>query len=162
MLGGPKDAHDVLRQSPQPDAADIRLMMAIALMRQGDRAAAEALVKPLETQATPPTEVLVQWHAASGITTPRFGCCAAADAQTLPSQVSFGSIRCSNNSAPIDASLSSGNRPLAATGHFQPIQFLLDLMEGVVTDFVTGTHRQNGLPRQANGVAMHLAMDRAR
>jgi TolB-like protein/Flp pilus assembly protein TadD len=66
MRSAPDEALAVLRQSPQGDSADIRMMTAVALTRSGKRAAAEAMVRPLETQTPPPTEVLTQWHAASG------------------------------------------------------------------------------------------------
>ena len=41
-------------------------MTAIALSRGGKQAAASALITQLESQTPPPTEVLAQWHAATG------------------------------------------------------------------------------------------------
>ena len=39
-------------------------------------------------------------------------------------------------------------------GHFQPVELLFDLMEGVVADLVAVTHRQDGLPCRLQGSTM--------
>jgi TolB-like protein/Tfp pilus assembly protein PilF len=66
MAGRPQETLDVLRQSPQPDAPDGRLMTAIAHARTGNRPAAEAIIRGLESRTPPLADLLVQWHAATG------------------------------------------------------------------------------------------------
>ena len=47
---------------------------------------------------------------------------------------------------------------LSATCHFEPVQFLLDLVKRIVADLVVGAHGENGLPRRLEGAAMELAV----
>jgi predicted Zn-dependent protease len=66
VLGGkPQEALEVLQQSPQADAPDVRLMTAIAHARMGNTAAAERIVGSFAT-APARADILLQWHAATG------------------------------------------------------------------------------------------------
>jgi tetratricopeptide (TPR) repeat protein len=66
MAEKPQEALAVLQQSPQPDAPDVRLMTAIAQARAGNLPAAEAIIKSFEASTPRPTDLLVQWYAATG------------------------------------------------------------------------------------------------
>jgi hypothetical protein len=52
----------------------------------------------------------------------------------------------------------SRRRP--AAGHFEPVQFLFDLMERVVADLVVGPHDEHRLPRGLEGATVELAVCR--
>src|SRR6185436_3806454 len=50
----------------------------------------------------------------------------------------------------------SRRRP--AAGHFEPVQFLFDLMERVVADLVVGTHGEHRLTRRLEGATVEVVV----
>jgi len=66
MAKQPGEAIAVLQQSPQQEAPEVRLMIAIAQARAGRRDAALDIIKGFDAERPPPADILVQWHAATG------------------------------------------------------------------------------------------------
>jgi tetratricopeptide (TPR) repeat protein len=62
----PQEAIAVCEAATPPRPLDVSLILGIAQMRAGNRAAAEAVFHDLNSRQPRPSAVLIQWHAATG------------------------------------------------------------------------------------------------